>query len=38
VRSRWTIASAQAHGATLSTCDLRFAGLRGVTLVEKIVD
>jgi predicted nucleic acid-binding protein len=29
-------ATAQAHGATLLTCDAHFAGLRGVTLVEKI--
>ena len=30
------LATAQAHGATLLTCDAHFAGLSGVTLIEKI--
>ena len=29
-------ATAQAHGATLLTCDAHFEGLPGVTLIEKI--
>lgn len=30
------LTTAQAHGATLMTCDAHFAGLPGVTLIEKI--
>jgi predicted nucleic acid-binding protein len=30
------LATAQAKGATLLTCDKQFAGLPGVTLIEKV--